>query len=84
MIIRQDLKKHFLAGVIITAAVSLIAGYFIGFMIAVLAGAAKEYYDQITGKGTPELVDWVATTAGAIAAVAASIGVSWLWNLIWN
>ena len=36
-----------------------------GFCIALFVGALKEIYDRISGKGTPELWDFVFTALGA-------------------
>jgi hypothetical protein len=42
-----------------------------GFAIAILAGAAKEVvWDLWLGKGTPELLDFVATFIGAALGLA--------------
>lgn len=76
MSIPTDKKKHFFAGFAITAVVSLFFGYIIGAVAAILAGAGKEAYDKVTGKGTPEVLDFVATAAWAITAVAVSAGFS--------
>lgn len=76
MSIQKDKKQHFCAGFAITAVVSLFAGYIIGAIVAIIAGAAKEAYDKITGKGTPEVLDFVTTTLGAIAAIAVSVAFS--------
>ena len=82
MNIPQDKKKHFVAGFAIAAVVSLFAGYIVGLLVAILAAAGKEIYDKVSGKGTPELLDFVATVAGAIAAVAVSVAISALFNIV--
>lgn len=76
MSIQKDKKRHFCAGFAITAVVSLFAGYIIGAMVAIIAGAAKEAYGKIGGKGTPGVLDLVAMTLGAIAAIAVSVAFS--------
>ena len=78
MNIPQDKKKHFFAGFSVAAVVSLFFGYIIGAVAAILAAAGKEAYDKVTGKGTPEVLDFAATVIGAIAAVAVSVGFSWI------
>lgn len=37
---------------------------------AVIAGAAKEAIDKITGKGTPSVGDFLATCSGALPVIA--------------
>ena len=85
MKIPQDKKKHFVAGFAITAIVSLFfGGYIIGVIVAVIAAAGKELYDKVTGTGTPEVLDFVATIAGAAAAVIASVVLSSLYYCIFG
>ena len=81
MKIPQDKKKHFVAGFAITAIVSLFFGYIIGVIVAVIA-AVKELYDKVKGTGTPEVLDFVATIAGAAAAVIASVVLSSLYYCV--
>ena len=82
MNIPQDKKKHFVAGFAITVVVSLFFGYIIGAVAAVIAAAGKGLYDKVTRKGTPEVLDFVATVLGAVAAVATSVAVSWVFGVI--
>lgn len=82
MKVQEDKKKHFVAGFIITAVISLFFGYLVGAAAAIVAGIGKEVYDKVTGKGTPEALGFVATAAGAVTAIAISLVSSLLWNLI--
>ena len=84
MKIPQGKKKLFVAGFAITAIVSLFFGYIIGVIVAVIAAAGKELYDKVTGTGTPEVLDFVATIAGAAAAVIASVALSFLYYCIFG
>ena len=84
MKIPKDKKKHFVAGFAITAIVSLFFGYIIGVIVAVIAAAGKELYDKVTGTGTPEVLDFVATIAGAAAAVIASVVLSSLYYCVFG
>ena len=43
-----------------------------GLVAAALAGLGKEVYDAVTGSGTPELLDFVATVVGGL------VGAAWL------
>ena len=50
--------------------------------IAVAVGIAKEVYDRVTKKGTPEFADFLWTTAGAITWLIlyyAVSGIVWAW-----
>ncbi len=78
MNIPQDKRKHFIAGFGIAIVASLSVGYLIAVILAILAGAGKEIYDKVTGKGTPEFLDFVATVVGAIAAIATSVAATWV------
>lgn len=49
---------------------------------AVAVGIAKEVYDRVTKKGTPEFADFLWTTAGAITWLIlyyAVSGIVWAW-----
>jgi hypothetical protein len=59
-------------------------GYIIGVIVAVIAAAGKELYDKVTGTGTPEVLDFVATIAGAAAAVIASVVLSSLYYCVFG
>ena len=50
--------------------------------IAILVGVAKEVYDRVTKKGTPELADFLWTTAGALTWLLLYFvveGIVWAW-----
>jgi hypothetical protein len=70
-ILQKDKLKHAIAGV----ALSIVAGLFvyplIGLATAAVVGALKEIiWDWLLKKGTPELLDFVATVlGGALGAV---------------
>jgi hypothetical protein len=64
-----DKQAHFWAGAAIAASVTLYVGNPIyGMMAGVFAGLAKELRD-LSGHGTPDYKDFLATAAGAIIAV---------------
>ena len=63
----RDKKLHLLSGL----ALSLVAGFLIcpliGLATAAVVGALKEIiWDWLLKKGTPELLDFVATVAGGV------------------
>jgi hypothetical protein len=75
---QSDKRKHLFAGF----AISFIIGVFSpwrGVIAAILVGAAKEWWDS-KGNGTPELLDFLCTVAGAILALPVSLLIH---NLIW-
>lgn len=82
MKVQEDKKKHFVAGFIIAAVVSLFFGYIAGAAAAIVAGIGKEVYDKVTGKGTPEVLDFLATATGAATAILLSVISSFFWYLI--
>lgn len=65
MKIRLDLQAHFWAGMAICLAVSLFLPPIFGLGVAVAASAAKEAWDY-TGRGIPDIWDFVATTVGGL------------------
>ncbi len=79
--IARDKKLHFIVG---TGTSVFVYGalYWLGFttpateafLAAVAAGACKELWDFLSGKGTPELADFWYTIAGG--ALGVIIGVS--------
>jgi hypothetical protein len=88
MSIKQDRKRHFVAGFIVAAVVSLFFGYIIGVIAAVLAVTGNEVRKHTEDKPATALAEHITVTiAGAIAAVAASVAVSFLWRvaaIIWQ
>jgi hypothetical protein len=76
-----DKIKHFLAGSIssISTAPALIyndRSVYWAVLSAVIIGAAKEIYDKVSKKGTPDLWDFIATSLGGIV-VAIIIDLIW-------
>jgi hypothetical protein len=60
-----DKQAHLLAGAAIASTVTLYVGVATaGFAAAVLAAALKELWDR-AGNGTPDLLDFLFTVAGA-------------------
>ena len=70
--IPADKKKHLIAGFIVCAIVSMLFGYIVGFVSALVAGAGKEAYDYFTKKGTPEIADFLYTAVGAVCFLIVS------------
>ena len=71
---RQDHMLHALAGlgIAFVAGVSVTPAF--GLAVGVGAGLGKEAFDRVSGVGTPELSDIIATWLGAGAGSAAAWG----------
>lgn len=77
--IPQDKLLHFIAGALIVALCSFIKGFApYAWVAGVVAGMLKEVYDS-RNNGSVEVLDFAATTAGALAMQMAV----WLYLIIW-
>lgn len=65
----SDKWLHLSAGLFIAFWVGLF-NPFIGLGLAILAGVAKEVYDKVSEKGTPDVWDLVFTIIGALLGFA--------------
>ena len=64
---QKDKLKHAIAGVALSILAGLFAYPMFGLLIAAAVGALKEIiWDWLLKKGTPELLDFVATVAGGV------------------
>jgi len=68
VIIAIDKKAHFLAGAAIAASVALYSTPLIGVSACLIIGAGKELYDM-TGRGTPDIWDFIATACGSVVVL---------------
>jgi len=62
----QDKANHFIYGALIYLVIGVVFGAVAGLTAAFLIGAAKEIYDKVSGKGCPDVLDFVATGAGGV------------------
>lgn len=77
--IPQDKLLHFIAGALIVALCSFIKGFApYAWVAGVIAGMLKEFYDS-RGNGSVEVLDFAATTAGALAMQM----IVWFYLIIW-
>ncbi len=73
-----DTKLNYFAGLLLSALCSLFLPALIAVAISVVVGILKEVYDKVTKKGTPELSDFLWTTAGALTWLCLYCFVSWI------
>lgn len=69
-----DKKLHIIAGFIISIIGAYLCGALFGFALSCLAGVSKEAYDKISGKGTVEFDDLLATMAGGLIGAGIFLG----------
>ena len=63
----KDKQKHLLAGLALSILAGLLLCPLIGLAAAAVVGALKEIvWDWLRKKGTPELMDFIATVAGGV------------------
>jgi hypothetical protein len=70
----QDKANHFIYGAVITTITTLLLIISQNYSLlpyclhpTIIAGIGKEIYDRVSGKGTPEVLDAVATISGGLA-----------------
>lgn len=64
---KTDKKLHIYAGIIISIiGACLFKSALFGFLLAFAAGILKEIYDKVSGKGTVEGLDCLATMLGGL------------------
>ena len=77
--IPHDKLLHFIAGALIVALCAFIKGFApYAWVAGVIAGMLKEFYDS-RGNGSVEVLDFAATTAGALAMQM----IVWFYLIIW-
>ena len=73
---RPDHILHLLAGLGIAAIFGLGVAPWFGLVLGIAAGAGKETFDLISGRGTPEWSDLFWTAGGAVAGAATAWGLT--------
>lgn len=77
--IPQDKLLHFIAGALIVALCASVKGFApYAWVAGVVAGMLKEFFDS-RGNGSVEVLDFAATTAGALTMQMAV----WFYLIIW-
>ena len=69
----QDKANHFIYGAAICLILSFVIPALYAMLVAVGVGIAKEIYDRVGQKGTPDLMDALVTALGAILVYIATI-----------
>jgi hypothetical protein len=69
ILIPQDKANHFVYGFLIFILCNLFFTEITCLFIVVFAAAAKEVYDKVSKKGTPEILDFIATVLPAIIII---------------
>ena len=69
----QDKANHLIYGLLIFILVHFFFGVVAGLLAGTVAAVAKEVYDKVSGKGNPELLDALATIAGAVLGAFAAM-----------
>lgn len=80
--IAYDKKLHYAVGLFIAGLLTNFLPVLIAVAIAVAVGIGKEVYDYVTKRGTPELADFLWTTAGALTWLllyCVAEGIVWAW-----
>jgi len=71
MEIANDKKQHFIGGILLAifgAGLTFLPWWGSALALTVAASVAKEIWDKVTGRGTPEVLDAVAGIAGGSLA----------------
>lgn len=73
LLIPVDKANHFIAGALIYCIASLFLTPIVALAPVTIIGAAKEVYDKYSKKGTPDIIDFLYTVAGALPVLLTHI-----------
>ena len=73
LLIPVDKANHFIAGTLIYCIASLFLTPIVALAPVVIIGASKEVYDKYSKKGTPDVIDFLYTVAGALPVLLTTI-----------
>jgi len=65
--IPQDKANHAIYGLVLFIALAFARDPLFALALVIVAGIVKEIYDKVTGTGTPDVWDAVATSLGGLA-----------------
>lgn len=69
----EDKANHFITGLYIFLLFGVFIHPIVGLSAAIVAGILKEIYDKLSGKGTPDIWDAVATAGGGLLGFVCSL-----------
>ena len=72
-LIPVDKANHFIVGTIIYCLALFMLSPVLALIPVMIAGGAKEAYDYYSGKGTPDIADFLYTVLGAIPVLMTHI-----------
>jgi len=75
--IAPDKRLHFMAGVVL-ASLGLLISPISAMIIVALIAAMKEFYDDVSERGTPDFMDFVWTLIGGAFPILAYFIHGWL------
>ena len=71
-LMQRDKLLHYAVGTLLYATSYAVVGY-LAIVAVVMAAVGKELYDKVSGKGTPEWLDAVATVLGGTVCLTVSM-----------
>lgn len=69
LLFAQDKANHIVYGAIIASLCSVVFTPYSSLIVVILLALAKELYDKLSKRGTPELLDVLATVFGGLLVV---------------
>ena len=71
-LLSRDKLLHYTVGTLLYVATYWLMGYW-ALVVVIVAAVGKEVYDKVSGKGTPEWLDAIATVIGGIICLIISM-----------
>lgn len=68
VMIQLDKSAHILAGAVVALALGYLVPWWFALLMAIIAGALKEWYWDLRGHGTVDVWDFAATCGGGFIA----------------
>lgn len=68
-----DKANHFIAGTVVYCTSALFLSPILALIPVMLVAAGKEVYDAVSKKGTPDVIDYLFTIAGAVPPLVISL-----------
>ena len=71
-LLQRDKLLHYTVGTLLYATTYLLVGY-LAIVVVTVVAVGKELYDKVSGKGTPEYLDALATITGGVVCLVVSM-----------